>query len=93
MTNEIKGWNQYDTIPPNVETPTIIDWFIHEHKDEDSPVGDFCFDLRRDKTYPRGTNTERQLSHIKRVAECYPEIIDAIEDFLKALQNYQRITL
>jgi coproporphyrinogen III oxidase len=93
MSNEFKTWSQYDTIPPNVPNPTIIDWFIHEHRNEDSPVGDLSYDLRTDKTYPRGTTIEMQLHHIKLLAETYPEIIDTIEEFLKRLRNYQKITL
>lgn len=91
--DKIKTWRQYDTIPPIVETPTIIDWFIHEHRNEDSPVGDLSYDLRVDKMYPRGTSVEKQLFHLKMVAERYPEIIDAVEEFLKRLQTYQKITL
>jgi hypothetical protein len=90
---EFKTWQQYYTIPPNVPNPTIIDWFIHEHRDEDSIVGDLCYDLRVDSRYPRGTNVDRQLQFIKYVAECYPWIIDAVEEFLKRLQNYQKITI
>ena len=73
--------------------PTIIDWFVFEHKDEDSPLGDLCADIRDDKGFPFGTTTYRQLSYVERLAELYPWIADAVEDFLKRLQNYQKITI
>lgn len=73
--------------------PTIIDWFVFEHKDEDSPLGDLCADIRDDKGYPVGTDTENQLNYLKALVGKYPWIADAVEEFLKRLQNYQRIII
>ena len=79
--------------PININTPTLIDWFIFEHKDEDSIVGDLCYDLRNDPTYPVGTSKEEQLHHLQLIAANYPQIVDAVTEFLKRLRRYDKIIL
>jgi hypothetical protein len=43
----------------------------------------------------RGTTTvQRQLQLRRKMSpNCYPWIADAVEEFLKRLQNYQKITI
>ncbi len=76
-----------------IANPTILDWFVFEHKDEDTIVGDLCTDIRNDKGFPFGTDIDRQFAYLKKLAELHPWIIDAVEEFLKALKNYQRIVI
>lgn len=76
-----------------IGNPTIIDWFIHENKGKNTAVGDLCFDIRQDPAYPVGTSIEHQLVYIQTLANKYPQIIDAIEEFLKELQAYQKIVI
>lgn len=76
-----------------IAQPTIIDWFIFEHKEEDSPLGDLCADIRDDKGYPVGTDTYTQLNYVKALVAKYPWIEDAVMEFLKRLRDYQKITL
>lgn len=76
-----------------IAQPTIIDWFIFEHKDENSLLGDLCADIRNDKGYPVGTDIENQLNYLKALVGRYPWIADAVEEFLKRLRDYQKITL
>jgi hypothetical protein len=76
-----------------IANPTILDWFVFEHEDEDTIIGDLCKDIRMDKAFPFGTDIDRQFAYLKRLVELYPWIIDAVEEFLKALKNYQRIII
>jgi hypothetical protein len=76
-----------------IGNPTIIDWFIHENKGKPTIVGDLCWDIRQDPAYPVGTSIEHQLVYIQTLANQYPQIMDAIEEFLKQLQQYQRIVI
>lgn len=76
-----------------ISEPTIIDIFIHHHKDEDTIVGDLCKDIMDDKSYPVGTSVELQLNYLNRLYEMYPAIGFAIEDFLRRLKQFQAIKL
>jgi hypothetical protein len=76
-----------------ISEPTIIDIFIHHHKDEDTIVGDLCKDIMDDNRYPVGTSVEAQLGYIDRLYRVYPAIDFAIEEFLRRLKQFQAIKL
>jgi hypothetical protein len=76
-----------------IANPTILDWFVFEHKDEKTILGDLCADIRDDSGFPFGTTAHRQLMYIERMADIHPWIRPAVEEFVKQLKNYQRIVI
>jgi hypothetical protein len=76
-----------------ISEPTIIDIFIHHHKNEDTIVGDLCKDIMDDKGYPVGTSVESQLEYINALYAMYPALDFAIEEFLRRLKQFQAIKL
>lgn len=77
----------------NNSEPTIVDIFIHHHKDEDTMLGDLCKDITDDVNYPFAVSVESQLEYLQALVNHYPVLCDAVEEFLKRLQKFQAIRL
>ena len=63
---------------------TFIEW-ISRHDGKDTPLGDFAYDITRDKGFPTTNSRKDILEHLQNVHACG----EAIQTFKTAWNSYQ----
>lgn len=67
---------------------TFVEW-ISRHQGKDTPLGDFAYDISRDKTFPAENDREAILNHLQSFSiHACPEAIDTFKRAWKAYQAY-----
>lgn len=63
---------------------TFIEW-ISRHNGKDTPLGDFAYDITRDKRFPTTNSREDIIEHLQNIRACD----EAISTFKTAWKSYQ----